>query len=227
MAPLMATAQSRSAESSPHIILVGTDLGPTSRIAVAQAWQLATQRPDGELHLAYVIPDGGGLSKNERLLRRERLLEKVPNWVRNRAIQVAQAYNLAPLNRAMAVHVRIGKPAAEILQLAADLDAAMIVVGSHGRRGIERAVMGSVAESLVRAARLPVLVCRPKNFAGVAHTEELEPPCPDCLAARDESDGARLWCELHGRPRVKTHTYRASHSGKPPFDSQGALSNYR
>ncbi|MEL6615625.1 MAG: universal stress protein [Bacteroidota bacterium] len=51
--------------------------------------------------------------------------------------------------------------AAAILHQAAALDADLIVMGTHGRSGIERAVLGSVAESVVRHARCPVFTVRP------------------------------------------------------------------
>lgn len=50
-----------------------------------------------------------------------------------------------------------GKPAAEILCMAQLCQADLIVMGSHGRRGVNRLLMGSVAEAVVRAAPCPVL----------------------------------------------------------------------
>jgi len=50
--------------------------------------------------------------------------------------------------------------AATLLAAAANANADLIVMGTHGRRGIGRAVLGSVAESLLRAATLPVLLVR-------------------------------------------------------------------
>jgi nucleotide-binding universal stress UspA family protein len=48
-----------------------------------------------------------------------------------------------------------------IPQMAAQTGAGLVVVGSHGRRGIARALLGSVAESLVRTSTIPVAVVRP------------------------------------------------------------------
>lgn len=56
--------------------------------------------------------------------------------------------------------VRGSHPAAEILELADSLEAGAIVVGSHGRTGLARAMLGSVAEKVVRASPVPVLVVR-------------------------------------------------------------------
>lgn len=54
----------------------------------------------------------------------------------------------------------IGAPAAEICRIAADERAEMIVLGTHGRTGVFRLLMGSVAESVLRHAPCPVLVFR-------------------------------------------------------------------
>lgn len=54
----------------------------------------------------------------------------------------------------------MGDPAAEIVRIAGDEHAEMIVLGTHGRTGITRLLMGSVAEAIVRHAPCPVLVYR-------------------------------------------------------------------
>jgi universal stress protein A len=50
-----------------------------------------------------------------------------------------------------------GDPAAAIVRLAAEENADMIVMGTHGRTGLKRLLMGSVAEAVVRRATCPVL----------------------------------------------------------------------
>ncbi len=53
-----------------------------------------------------------------------------------------------------------GEPAAAIAQAASDQRADLILIGSHGRRGLRRLFLGSVAEHVVRVAHVPVLVVR-------------------------------------------------------------------
>lgn len=53
-----------------------------------------------------------------------------------------------------------GDPRSKIIDRAAHENADLIVVGSHGRKGLDRFMMGSVAESVVRHARCSVLVVR-------------------------------------------------------------------
>lgn len=209
----------------PHVILVGTDFSAASELAVRQAWHLATQRADAQLHVAHVADAAPGLSEAATLRHRDQLLRELPPRVRAHAIQQASAGRLAPLHQPLGVHVRLGDPVDGLLQLAADLDAAMLVVGSHGKTGIAR-WLGSVSEKLVRAGRLPVLVSRPRDLTAMARTERLEPPCPDCVAARHASRGERWWCEVHARPHVATHVYSSTQRvdfAKPAADFEGAL----
>lgn len=58
------------------------------------------------------------------------------------------------------LEVILGDPAHEIADYAAKIKAEMIVIPSHGRRGITRLLMGSTAERVVRLAHCPVLVLR-------------------------------------------------------------------
>ena len=59
--------------------------------------------------------------------------------------------------------VPIGAPHTEIVNAARDWPVDLIVIGSHGRGGIKRALLGSVAESVMRNAPCPVLVVRAKT----------------------------------------------------------------
>jgi nucleotide-binding universal stress UspA family protein len=61
-----------------------------------------------------------------------------------------------------------GEPVGEILRVADDRDADLIVMGTHGRRGLTRLVMGSVAELVVRRATCPVLTVRTPVPATIA-----------------------------------------------------------
>lgn len=59
--------------------------------------------------------------------------------------------------------VQIGTPPTEIANAAKDWPADLIVIGSHGRGGLKRALLGSVAEGVMRHAPCPVLVVRAKG----------------------------------------------------------------
>jgi len=57
-------------------------------------------------------------------------------------------------------HIVEGQPASAILDVARDLTCDIIVIGSHGRTGLSRLLMGSVAEQVVRHAACPVLTVK-------------------------------------------------------------------
>lgn len=58
------------------------------------------------------------------------------------------------------VHVVVGNPGKEITDYAAEIGAELIALPSHGRTGLSRVLLGSVAERVVRLAHCPVLVLR-------------------------------------------------------------------
>jgi nucleotide-binding universal stress UspA family protein len=72
------------------------------------------------------------------------------------------------------VHARIGRPAEEILGVAKDVGADLIIVGSRGLTGLERVMLGSVSERVVREAHCTVEVVRPKTYEHVELTEVVE-----------------------------------------------------
>jgi nucleotide-binding universal stress UspA family protein len=74
---------------------------------------------------------------------------------------VAQRLQDAQFRTATAV--REGDPAHQILDYAAECECDCIVVGSHGRRGLDRLVMGSVSAAVSRHARCSVYVVRPRT----------------------------------------------------------------
>jgi nucleotide-binding universal stress UspA family protein len=57
-------------------------------------------------------------------------------------------------------HLRMGKADREVVALAEEVGVGFIVVGSRGRRGVRRALMGSISDSVVRHAYCPDLVVR-------------------------------------------------------------------
>ena len=58
------------------------------------------------------------------------------------------------------VHLASGKPYAEIVRFAEELGAGLVVMGTRGLGRLQRALMGSISESVVRHAHCPVMVVR-------------------------------------------------------------------
>ncbi|HEY8599681.1 MAG TPA: universal stress protein [Thermomicrobiales bacterium] len=65
-----------------------------------------------------------------------------------------------PAGVAAEVLMREGAPAEAIVAVAGEWQANLIILGTHGRSGLERLVVGSTAEAVIRAARCPVLSVR-------------------------------------------------------------------
>ncbi len=123
-------------------ILVPLDGSPLSEAAVEAAMPLAKAMGAG-LSLLRVTPAGqeiGGVDKVYMTLMGDGLAEK--------GLDVS-------------VHFRLGEPAEEILGFTEVADIDLIAMSSHGRTGLTRLLMGSVAEKVVRRADVPVLVWHP------------------------------------------------------------------
>jgi nucleotide-binding universal stress UspA family protein len=64
-------------------------------------------------------------------------------------------------DRPVSRHTAVGRPFEEIVRFAKEHQIDLIVIGSHGRRGLSHLLLGSVAERVVRIAGCPVLTVRP------------------------------------------------------------------
>lgn len=59
-----------------------------------------------------------------------------------------------------------GVPASKIIHYSVDNAIDLIVIATHGRKGLERTFLGSVADEIIRKSRLPILVMRPNEERG-------------------------------------------------------------
>jgi nucleotide-binding universal stress UspA family protein len=185
-------------EVSQYVVMAAIDLAGGSDGVLQAASRLAST-PDGELHVVHVIPkDAGGSFRGEDALRLSNLTDDV------RATLEQLASKLPARIKRIVLHTRLGRADAEIAQLASDIGADLVVVGTRELTGIDRLLLGSVGASLIRNAPCPVLVCRPKS---VAPAEQIAPPCPDCRAVQQATGRKTLWCERHAQHHPRAHTY--------------------
>jgi hypothetical protein len=73
------------------------------------------------------------------------------------------------------ITIGLGDPAAEVLQLAIDLEADLVIVGTHERSGLGRFALGPVSSEVFRQARCSVLVARPSDYEGTEKTLAIMP----------------------------------------------------
>lgn len=131
-----------------------------SRLAACLHRELALVHVDGE-------PPGMASITRARELRELRRMVEAHAFPRHAQVRVAG-----------------GKPAAELVRMASELDAELLVVGSRGRHELGSAVLGSVASELIRRAPCPVLVVPP----GAALPWALERPALVCGVEGNDRD---------------------------------------
>lgn len=144
-------------------ILVATDLGPCSEEALTQAFELA-EALGAQVHVLHVyaltgLPEGGSLSIAAIDDAERRAQQSLSEWTRG--------YRAS--GRLGELTVRMGDAGYLIPLVADQLAADLIVLGTHGRRGLNRLLMGSVAESVVRVATCSVLIARPPSASAAVH----------------------------------------------------------
>jgi nucleotide-binding universal stress UspA family protein len=196
--------------SHGYVAVVGIDFSDMSNKALDAALEVTNLRA-GEVHVVYVEPemplDPMFAGAFQTAVTAESLLESTRQRAAERLDVVQKEHGKLAVTRVV-VHVRKGSAGEEIAQLAADLDADLVVVGSHGRRGVSRLVLGSVAERVSRLARCPVWIIRPKAHQGGERVPEIEPACPDCVKRRAETNGAELWCKRHSEHHIRAHGFK-------------------
>ena len=137
-------------------ILIAVDDDPVSVRAADVGCELA-RALGGELALMHVnvveYAADTGFSRSDLIAETERESKRLLSSFRERL-------SLAPSTLEF---VQTGTPATAITKAAKDWPADLIVIGSHGRSGMQRALLGSVAEGVMRNASCPVLVVRAQS----------------------------------------------------------------
>jgi nucleotide-binding universal stress UspA family protein len=165
-------------------VLLATDFSSTSEAAQRLAVDLA-RAGHAHLHIVCVVPPVTAPWDTA-----ERLTELV------RGIGPGVAVETAVLS---------GRPTREIIRYARDRDVSLIVLGTHGRTGVTRALLGSVAEGVVRMAGRPVLTVplMPVTSATPADTAAEPPLAHHCIVCVRETED--LICESC-RSRIRGET---------------------
>jgi nucleotide-binding universal stress UspA family protein len=181
--------------TTPVRVLAAIDFSESSSLVVQHAVEAAGQMKAGEIHFLHVRRADGDEA------RVESARAELEAWLAAR-LQGAEG---VPHTVKIVAHEASGNPAELIVETASDLLSQLVVVGTHGRTGLPRMVMGSVAEAVVRSAGCPVLVVRPQMHEQLV--PRIEPPCPRCVETRSSSEGREFWCEQHSERHGRRHTY--------------------
>ncbi len=142
----------------PRVVVIAVDFSATARHALAWAFDYALHLPS-VIHTIHVIDrrwSPGDLLTDTATLQRELAGAEATALAELRVLTEDARARLGAVHE----HVAIGKPADELLRVAAQLGADLLVVGSHGHDPIAHLLVGSVAERIVRSATCPVVVVR-------------------------------------------------------------------
>jgi|JI10StandDraft_1071094.scaffolds.fasta_scaffold29172_2 nucleotide-binding universal stress UspA family protein len=137
-------------------IMLATDFSPQARVALDYAAELSKRLEVPLLLLAafqipvYPLPEGIVVRSTDTIAQ---LLSQT-------SADLAAARQLAQDQGAVEVETIVveGNPAVEIVRIAQERKTDLIVMGSHGRGGLSRAILGSVADKVMRTAHCPVMI---------------------------------------------------------------------
>lgn len=135
-------------------ILVPTDGSPEADPAVEHALDLA-ERYDATLHVLYVV-DTNALPLDAHAQLIFEYLEEQGRQSEADIVDRAEERGV----ESVVGEVAEGSPHEAILEYVEDNDIDLVVMGTHGRRGIDRYLLGSVTERVLRGADVPVLTVR-------------------------------------------------------------------
>ena len=157
----------------PFRIVAAVDVDDTAHSTWGMAAALMAN-PKAEVSLLHVI------RASEREVRNDTGEISALVEEGHRQVQAMLAEELGdashPLRERVDIYVGVGEPSAQIIQLAVDLEADLIIVGTNDRKGLERMMLGSVSSGVFKRAPCSVLVARSSHFEGLEKTPVVEPP---------------------------------------------------
>ncbi len=132
-------------------VLVPVDFSEACLEAVRVGRQMVADA--GDLHVVHVLP---ALHAGDPGV----IWDKIDDGKRAANVRDAVDEQMGEMVDGAQVHVRFGRPGLATVKLADEIGAELIVIPSHGRTGLARIALGSVAEKVLRLAHCPVLVLR-------------------------------------------------------------------
>lgn len=168
-----------SVQSARYRVLAACDFTPLGNRVVSEAMRLCEAHPGAELHIVSVAAEHarGFLLPGQSAQVMSNI--EAQEFARQHVALLVDDY-LALGNRSSLEHVAVyvvgGNPSERIVALASSLDADLIVLGTHSRHGLERVLLGSVAQEVLRRAPCGVFVIRPRDFLDGEKLPEIQPP---------------------------------------------------
>ena len=139
-------------------IIFPTDFSETSRGALQWARRMVSIL-DGELHCLYVVEEPHIYSTLDLGPVAIPTTEELADSAQEQLSAFVEEH-LQGLGQSVSIHVAVGRAADEILDYAKQQNALMIVMATHGYRGVKHLALGSTTEAVVRRAECPVFSVR-------------------------------------------------------------------
>ena len=167
-----------SGAKNRYRIVIAVDGLQYSEIVLEHGLDQAARHDAPDLHVLAVVEEPSGIAT-------------VKTWLAAAVLEGLDSFRAGRPDWRTRLHVRVGRPAEEIVDLAAEVDADLLVIGRYGLHHPRR----SISDEVVTTATCPTLVV---GLTG--HAVEAEQPCPECAAVREQSDGERWFCAIHAAP---------------------------
>ena len=190
-----ARSPSTAATQAGLSIVAGLDFTDADGPAFDLAATIATRVAGSHVHLVHVFGAEPSTERSRDLSAHLRLYVEEKTAADSRLSAVT-----------FGIHLRGGKAVRELVQLATEVRADFIVVGSHQGHHLASWIGGSTVERLIRGGNFAVLVA-PSVKEPAQHEPTIEPPCPDCVAERFASSGRSWWCARHSHSAIRGHAY--------------------
>lgn len=136
-------------------VLLGTDNSPESRSAVERALEIAKEHNSAVAAVSVVY------SATDIFTMSHQLVNEMKKGVQKQLEKLKFEAKSAGLD--LNLMIKEGEPHEGIIEAAQEFGANVIIMGSHGRTGLKRLLMGSVTEKVLGFAFCPVLVCHKKE----------------------------------------------------------------
>jgi nucleotide-binding universal stress UspA family protein len=166
---------STASTQSRYRLVIALDRSTPSELLLQHALDQAVRQDAVDLHFVTVERD-------------DELLADAADWLAATVAEGMDSFGHAGKDWTSRLHVRIGDAAEEIANLAAELEADLLVIG----RSSVSDPHGSLADVVVARSECPVLVVHLAE-----HDAASENACAECVEVRDGSEGERWFCEEH------------------------------
>ncbi len=173
----------------PRRVVTALDLGEPNDEVLETAICLV-RRYDAELHLVHVWSPWVAVGIDAAMVP---VATEIAEMARALEEQLARAAGRARAEQVQRIETALlpGTPWEQIVIYAEQHEADLIVSGTHGRTGLERLLVGSVAERVVRESTVPVLVV-PKSAVGATRRDVEDP----AATASERSAATDRWSDL-------------------------------